>query len=142
MSEQASFRAVFLANRCDDLDATTTAVVKALGLRPSQVLVLTPIIRDACRDEFRAAGRAVERSGGERSDPSLERKLFLSERFAVGDGRYVTWGEATVADHEARIAMLEALRNGIAESIGRHERAIVEIAAAGVSCLDEIERVA
>lgn len=133
---------LFVQHRAEDLDETAEAIVKALRLRPSQAEVLMPLVRDECRRAWRHSATGVERLGGRRSDPALERKLFLSERFAVGDGRYVTWGEATVADHEARIAMLEALRNGIAESIGRHQRAIEEIAAAGVSCLDEIERVA
>lgn len=65
---------------------------------------------------------------------------LLTSPFAVGNGRRVSWGEATVADHLERIAFLEHMRKGITQTIDRHRVAIEQIEAAGVSCLAELAR--
>lgn len=70
--------------------------------------------------------------------PTERRHSYLTARFATGDGRYVTWGEATVEDHRLRIGLLQELRNGVNDTIDRHGKAIDQITAAGVSCLNDV----
>ena len=69
---------------------------------------------------------------------------LLAMSFAVDQtGRTATWGDATVADHEARIAMLESNAAGNMEAAARHAVAVSELRAAGAPCLSQlIERVA
>lgn len=63
--------------------------------------------------------------------------LFKTQ-IAVGDGHTVTWGSATVAQHQMRIAMLEGKIGGLALTVQRHKMAISLIESAGVTCLEEI----
>lgn len=49
---------------------------------------------------------------------------LLGTPFALGDGRSVTWGEATVADHRQRAEMLFRGAAGTLETAARHEAAI------------------
>lgn len=69
-------------------------------------------------------------------DPGLS-ALFRS-KFSLGDGRDIAWGEATVEQHEQRIAFLEKQRDGISRTIAQHQSAIKTIRQAGVSCLNDL----
>lgn len=53
----------------------------------------------------------------------LKREL-LQARFALPDGRSVTWGEATAADHQSRIAYLLTQAGGTVATANRHKAAI------------------
>lgn len=66
----------------------------------------------------------------------------FAEKFNLGEGFVVQWGKATVEQHRRRIAMLAKLRNGLSESIRRHEYAIQLLEQSGASCLDEIKVIA
>lgn len=66
-------------------------------------------------------------------------KALLSDTFPLPDGRRVTWGEATVDDHEERAAMLLDHIATVEVTVARHEAAIALIQDAGVSCLAEID---
>jgi hypothetical protein len=68
----------------------------------------------------------------------VTRELLNSE-FALGDGRRVTWGEATIEEHEQRAALLR--NNSVAniEAEARHRQAIDMILKARVRCLSEID---
>ena len=57
------------------------------------------------------------------SNPLLRDKL-LKQSFAIGDGRMVMWGEATVADHIARVQFLSAMVDGLRETAGKHQLAV------------------
>lgn len=70
-----------------------------------------------------------------------ERDRLLTKTFALGDGRRVPWGSATIDDHKARIDLLRRYRVGLDRTITRHVEAIEEITEAGVSCLNEIKAV-
>ena len=63
---------------------------------------------------------------------------LLETQFALGDGRRVTWGEATEADHRKRIALLSNNAAANLEVAARHEVAIQMLADAGLSCLSEM----
>lgn len=73
-------------------------------------------------------------------DPS-EFLPLLKRRIALGDGTATTWGLATLADHQARLAMLMAQRNGLTETIRRHEEAIRILEESGARCLAELAAV-
>lgn len=77
----------------------------------------------------------------ESADPVGDRRRLLSERFALGDGRWVTWTEATVDDHRQRIGYLLAKQTGLQRTIDRHAEAIDQIEAAGATCLGDIQNV-
>lgn len=124
-----------------DADLIAEAIVEALRLRPAQAEALSPLILHECQDLERRCVLRIERSGGRACDPLADRRLYL-ETFSLGSGRSVLWGLATVDDHSQRIANLTAHQAGVAETIARHEDAIVRIQAAGVSCLGEIEEAA
>lgn len=67
---------------------------------------------------------------------------LLGSEFALGDGRRVTWGEATVEDHEDRVEMLKKNIAGNAETAARHIRAIEMIKNNNVNRLADLEAVA
>lgn len=66
------------------------------------------------------------------------RALFRST-FHLGDGTSVTWGDATIEQHEQRIAFLSIQRDGITRTIDQHREAIRAIQAAGTSCLNDLQ---
>lgn len=68
----------------------------------------------------------------------LRHLVLPTEPFALGNGRKVTWADATVAEHEQRAAMLRAQIAGIGETIRRHEDAIRVLNESGASCLKEL----
>lgn len=63
---------------------------------------------------------------------------LLGSEFALGDGRRVTWGEATIADHEQRIAMVTANAVANAEDAARHQAAVSLLKERGLDTLAEI----
>lgn len=63
---------------------------------------------------------------------------LLGEQFALGDGRRVTWGRATVADHEQRITMLAKNAAANVEAAARHQAAIDMIKRAGAEHLGDL----
>jgi hypothetical protein len=63
---------------------------------------------------------------------------LLGSEFALGDGTMVTWGDATVADHEQRIRLLEANAVGNVQTAARHRAAIVMINDGNVKTLAEV----
>jgi len=69
-------------------------------------------------------------------DPSL-RALFRSS-FHLGDGSSVSWGDATVEQHEQRIAFLEKQLDGISRTVTKHREAIKVINEAGAMCLNDL----
>lgn len=100
--------------------------------------------RDGVRDAERRAVASVIRYGDgeirlppQRSALDLFR-LLLHQPIRLGDGRAVTWGDATIGDHEARITLLRKQRDGIDSTIQLHEQAIGTLRAAGASCLSAI----
>jgi hypothetical protein len=64
---------------------------------------------------------------------------LLGASFALGDGRTVTWGEATLDDHEQRIELLFGNVSGNLATIAVHERAAELLRSAGASCLNDMK---
>lgn len=130
-------------------------VMNELGVPASASIALVDIVAGEVgrirRDEVRGVEHAAERDQkvpsrrrtlGMEPQPIDARQRLLDETFATGDGRHVRWGDATVDDHAARIAMLSKLCGGITQTIARHEEAISTIRRAGATCLREIEEAA
>lgn len=63
---------------------------------------------------------------------------LLAASFALGDGRTVTWGDATIEDHHIRIGLLQRQLLGTGDAIARHEAAVSMIVEAGVTRLGEV----
>lgn len=63
---------------------------------------------------------------------------LLGSEFALGDGRRVTWGQATVADHEQRVALLTRNATANAEAAARHLAAVEMLRGHGVGTLAEL----
>ena len=102
--------------------------------------LLLPLVEDYLAHLNRAEVRASEQrafSQREGEPTRLAVAELVDKYFATGDG-WVRWGEATVEDHQARIAFLKKMRTGIDATIERHEEAIKKIIEAGVTCLDEL----
>lgn len=60
---------------------------------------------------------------------------LLSSIFALGDGRRVTWGEATVEDHQKCIEMLQGNAAANIDTAAKHEAAIRMLSEAGAETL-------
>lgn len=65
---------------------------------------------------------------------------LLASSFKLGDGTSVTWGQATVRQHQQREDMLLKDAGGTIETAARHKAARGMIEEAGVTCLAEIPR--
>jgi len=63
---------------------------------------------------------------------------LLGSTFALGNGRVTTWGAASIADHETRLAMLTRQIEGNALTATLHEKAIELIREHEASCLNEV----
>jgi len=61
---------------------------------------------------------------------------LLETQFALGDGQVVTWGEATIEQHQQRADLLEKMAIGTAETSARHLAAIRMLSDAGVQKLE------
>ena len=110
-----------------------------LALKTDPYLLL-PLVEDYLAHLNRAEVRAAEQRAfsQRKGDPTrLAVAELVDKYFATGD-RWVRWGEATVEDHQARIAFLKKMHTGIDSTIERHEEAIKKIIEAGVTCLDEL----
>lgn len=66
------------------------------------------------------------------------RKKLSEKTFSLGDGQRVSWGEATVKDHQERITFLERHAAGLHRTADQHREAIKRIEGAGVTCLAEL----
>lgn len=120
---------------------TAARILLALKVNKQAATILLQVVTDAVRDEMRGGTRRVEQSVNVaqlQDEPTARRARFLSERFVLEDGRFVTWGEASEADHLARIALLAKLRDGIDATIQRHELALKVITDHGVTCLNDL----
>lgn len=137
-----SFTEVHYASKIDgDPEATAEKIVESLKLNDNQREVLMPLVVDQCAVLERIRVRRSEADGpaGRKvADPAGARAAYLSERFAVGDGRMVKWSEATIEDHSARISFLDRMRGGIDVTIKRHNYAIKLIESHAVKCLGDI----
>jgi hypothetical protein len=114
---------------------------------------LVPYIAEAILQERRTSVRSTEKAwfaemvaAFSPSRPLVEQRIaqaaefsqLLRSRFAIGDGRHISWAEATIEEHEQRIAMLQQMRSGITETIKRHEQAVKLLRQTGASCLAEL----
>lgn len=65
---------------------------------------------------------------------------LLESTFALGDGQVVSWGEATIEQHQQRIDMLTSMTKGTLETAGKHQAAINELTVAhGYNLLSIVE---
>lgn len=69
-------------------------------------------------------------------------EAFLSTEFATGEGEMVTWGEATVEQHESRITWMVAHIEGCQEDVDLHREVVGILKDAGLSRLADREKVA
>lgn len=111
-------------------------------LRSGQLDLLLPILADEIRRIRRAQVRRIERRVGESPSAQGGWLQLLPEGFATVDGRFVTWGEATVEDHEGRIEWLQGQIEALGQDVERHQQAIKLIREHGVTCLAEVEAAA
>lgn len=72
-------------------------------------------------------------------DPVSERQKLLGQSFYTLEYGRVTWGEARVEHHKARVEYLRMQVEGIEDTIDRHRRAVELITLSGVSCLAEVD---
>lgn len=63
---------------------------------------------------------------------------LYDERFVTARGVWVTWGQATIDDHRARIALLNKQITGIQQTVTQHETAIELIRTQGGTCLADV----
>lgn len=64
-------------------------------------------------------------------------EAFLESEFATGDGRRVTWGDATADDHVKRIEWMTARIEGMEQDVDLHLRVLRVIEESGVRTLRE-----
>jgi hypothetical protein len=67
-------------------------------------------------------------------------KDLLPQEFSYARGQKITWGEATIAQHEMRVAMLIKHREGVDDTISRHRLAIEALHDSGKRKLNSLIR--
>ncbi len=65
---------------------------------------------------------------------------LLKTKFALGDGEWVSWGAATVSQHQIRIEMLNKNTKANLEAAARHKVAIDKLKEARVPCLAKLPK--
>lgn len=128
----------------DDIELLAMAVLEDLmNDREALDAVVLPALRHEIRRYLRVLTLQTEKDsivGKPPADPAADRMAFLNERFFVPGIGFITWAEATVAHHEARIAYLNTKIYGIQETANRHLEAIKQIEAAGAKTLGEVHK--
>lgn len=122
-------------------DSITTLALEECARQPWLFMeLLRPLVRAEVVMHRRQQTARHERAvfTGEAADPIAARRVLALDPLYVPGRARVTWGNATIQDHLARIAYLEAQVEGTVAAIDRHRLAIAEIKAAGVSCLNEL----
>lgn len=151
----------------DNDDGRTDRELANAAIRECSAEALVPAVENYVRMRRRDAVRREERSAifyalfnegpgnscltGKRKKQILEKvgtelkKLEAFRRvegfncvFALGDGRRVTWGEATKEEHLQRVAILERMRAGIEDTIERHKEAVRLLERTGARNLNEL----
>lgn len=132
----------------NDDDAHAVAVRALDELPPDEIVyVLAREIEHYRREHARRTETTCFAQMRAGALPSLEElrtgngddfRALLLQRFALGDGTVVTWERALVEQHEMRIAMLERMSVGIAQTIARHRQAIELIQEGGGTCLGDV----
>jgi hypothetical protein len=121
-----------------DLSVTATPDDVAELIEEKARIIGRAEVRERESDAFRERFRDIAAGAPITIAPSVTMRQLFNEKFSLGSGEVVTWGQATVAQHALRIEMLGKIRAGIDETIGRHREAIRMIEANGVSRLEEI----
>lgn len=88
------------------------------------------------------APTALTRAESRPTLPQLTREAFaplLNSTFSLGGGQIVSWGKATLEQHQQRVAYLERMSIGIDRTIVRHEAAIRVIRLQNVTCLAQAQ---
>lgn len=67
-------------------------------------------------------------------------KELLATSFSLPDGQEVTWGEASVEQHQQRVEMFAAQAALNIEGAARHRKAIEAISLLAAKCLNEIHQ--
>ena len=122
-------------------------VLKEIGVATPQAMILLSAVASVVESWRRAPVRAIERkvfrrNGGEAIDVAACRVDLADETFALGDGRRVSWGEATIEEHRERATLLRKHLDGVHRTLEAHLVAIAAIEEAGVKCLNEIPEAA
>jgi hypothetical protein len=114
-----------------ELRALVTPVLRARVFR---------YLRERTRTtEKRVWGSARQLVDGAESVDSVEAMRDLSNStFALPDGRFVAWLDATADDHLARAGWQRGLAAAVVEDAERHEKAAAMIEEAGVSRLRDL----
>lgn len=63
---------------------------------------------------------------------------LLAEQFAMPDGTKVAWGEASIEQHQVRVALFLSQAHTGMEGAARHQKAIDELTARGVAKLNDL----
>lgn len=71
-------------------------------------------------------------------DVTAEFMSILTAKFALGNGERVTWGEATVEQHETRLRLIMANIKGLSETADRHRKAISLLRQTGAKCIGDL----
>ena len=160
MDEYAAAREALTAQTSDVLkELATAAVVDAVRRRQrSNVLSIEREAVDSPRQqprsrfvrtpEYYAAMEEIDRRHAERMTTIIEgyaRELkaewtadLLASEFALADGTRVTWGDATIEQHEERAAMFHRNAVANAEGAARHLKAVDELKSKGVPTLADL----
>lgn len=107
---------------------------------------------ERARDQAKAVDERLRREAKEREEKNISSLIWarinntktrwteelLSETFRV-DGVEVSWGEATVEQHQRRMESLKKHAQGTLETSAKHGQAIAEIKKAHASRLSEVE---
>ena len=128
----------------EDLDQVASAILEELVTDPDTLYeLLLPVLRGYITHYMRVLTLRSEQesllSDRPTANPTADRMAFLQERFYCGPSiGHVSWAEATIAHHEARIAYQNSKVTGFMEDIARHQEAIKQIKEAGVRNLGEV----
>lgn len=128
---------------------TAKAVLAELEVNGRAKTLLVGVVANYVRILRRNSVRTIEYAidhgrplpsgdAGDEDTPIATVHDLVGECFSLGDGRWVLWGVATVADHLLRVQHLTSLRNGVDATISRHCDAIERINAARATCLNDL----
>lgn len=127
-----------------DINQAAEAFIRDLPVKELRSRLFL-IIRNTMRDSLRSVTEAIEEEvidnpevSGSPFEGKTDRERFVGRHFALQDGTWVLWLEATAEQHRIRAAWYRGLASNHIAHARLHEAAAAEIGIHGVTCLGEI----
>lgn len=132
-----------------DADAATDQAIEWLTAAPERVIeYVRPLVELRAKNFVRSRVRGNEKkafgtyegagNGNARMTKDEAVRELVENGFALPDGRWVSWGDATIKDHKDRAGWMRKQSEGLLETAYRHDAAVALLKKLKATCLRDV----